>query len=109
MTRIPAAAQEALPSLYQPAPSPDGSEIAFVSGGDIWTVPADGGEARIVERPTESVEAYQWYLKGRFFLAKRTERSLERAQRHRDPSGVACGSRAAQAGGSSRVRGACGS
>ncbi|HEY9450327.1 MAG TPA: hypothetical protein VIQ60_11305, partial [Gemmatimonadaceae bacterium] len=26
------------PSLYEPALSPDGSEIAFVSGGDIWTV-----------------------------------------------------------------------
>lgn len=41
-------AQEARPALYQPAPSPDGSEIAFVSGGDIWTVPATGGEARLL-------------------------------------------------------------
>jgi Tol biopolymer transport system component/C-terminal processing protease CtpA/Prc len=31
-----------------PAISPDGSEIAFVSGGDIWTVPAAGGEARLL-------------------------------------------------------------
>lgn len=30
-----------------PALSPDGSEIAFVSGGDIWTVPSSGGEARL--------------------------------------------------------------
>lgn len=36
-------------------------------------------KARIAERPTESMEAYQWYLKGRFFLAKRTERHLERS------------------------------
>jgi tricorn protease len=43
-----AAAQDARPSLYQPAPSPDGSEVAFVSGGDIWTVPASGGEARLL-------------------------------------------------------------
>ncbi|MGI4751051.1 MAG: S41 family peptidase [Janthinobacterium lividum] len=31
-----------------PAISPDGSEIAFTSGGDIWTVPAAGGEAHIL-------------------------------------------------------------
>jgi TolB-like protein/cytochrome c-type biogenesis protein CcmH/NrfG len=36
-------------------------------------------KARIAERPTESVEAYQWYLKGRFFLARRTEHALERS------------------------------
>jgi Tol biopolymer transport system component len=28
--------------------SPDRSEIAFVSGGDIWTVRATGGEARLL-------------------------------------------------------------
>ena len=32
----------------EPAIAPDGSEIAFVSGGDIWTVPAAGGEARLL-------------------------------------------------------------
>lgn len=32
----------------EPAVSPDNSEIAFVSGGDIWTVPAAGGEARLL-------------------------------------------------------------
>src|SRR4029077_18602178 len=32
----------------EPALSPDGSEIAFVSGGDIWTAPANGGEARLL-------------------------------------------------------------
>ena len=37
-----------LPSLSQPALSPDGKEIAFVSGGDIWTVPATGGEAHLL-------------------------------------------------------------
>jgi tricorn protease len=31
-----------------PALSPDASEIAFVSGGDIWTVRATGGEARLL-------------------------------------------------------------
>lgn len=37
-----------LPSLAQPSLSPDGKEIAFVSGGDIWTVPAAGGEAHLL-------------------------------------------------------------
>lgn len=37
-----------LPAFAEPAISPDGSEIAFVSGGDIWTVPARGGEARLL-------------------------------------------------------------
>jgi tricorn protease len=34
--------------LSEPAISPDGLEIAFTSGGDIWTVPAAGGEARLL-------------------------------------------------------------
>ena len=40
--------QRALPSFAEPAISPDGSEIAVVSGSDIWTVPAGGGEARLL-------------------------------------------------------------
>ena len=35
-------------ALAEPSLSPDGAEIAFVSGGDIWTVPAAGGEARLL-------------------------------------------------------------
>ena len=35
-------------AFAEPALSPDGREIAFVSGGDIWTVPAAGGEARLL-------------------------------------------------------------
>lgn len=37
-----------LPSFAEPAISPDGSEIAFISGGDIWTVSANGGDARLL-------------------------------------------------------------
>ena len=43
-----AAAPAARPSFAEPGISPDGAEIAFVSGGDIWTVPAAGGEARLL-------------------------------------------------------------
>src|ERR1700722_8029243 len=55
-----AMAQVALPSLSDPAISPDGREIAFVSGGDIWTVAAAGGEAHLlVTHPaTESRPLY---------------------------------------------------
>lgn len=38
----------ALPYFAEPAISPDRTEIAFVSGGDIWTIPAAGGEARLL-------------------------------------------------------------
>lgn len=36
------------PALYEPGISPDGSEIAFVAGGDVWTVPVAGGDARLL-------------------------------------------------------------
>jgi len=50
----------AAPALAEPSPSPDHHEIAFVSGGDIWTVPFAGGEARLlVSNPaTESRPLY---------------------------------------------------
>src|SRR4051812_34739459 len=38
----------ALPSFAEPGISPDGSTIAFVSGGDIWEVAAQGGDARLL-------------------------------------------------------------
>ena len=48
------------PSMAEPSLSPDHREIAFVSGGDIWTVPFAGGEARLlVSHPaTESKPVY---------------------------------------------------
>jgi len=50
LAAAPAEAQPVTPrpALATPAISPDGSEIAFASGGDIWTVPATGGVARLL-------------------------------------------------------------
>ena len=42
------AAAAPAPSLAEPSLSPDHREIAFVSGGDIWTVPFAGGDARLL-------------------------------------------------------------
>ncbi|RZK59202.1 MAG: peptidase S41, partial [Hymenobacter sp.] len=55
-----AAPPAATPYFSEPAVSPDRQEIAFVSGGDVWTVPAAGGEARLlVAHPaTESRPLY---------------------------------------------------
>ena len=36
------------PYFTEPAISPDRIEIAFASGGDIWTVPLAGGDARLL-------------------------------------------------------------
>ena len=60
--RVPAqqAGPAPLPSYAEPGLSPDGREIAFVSAGDIWTVPAEGGEARLLvaHRAAESHPLY---------------------------------------------------
>ncbi|MCY7352844.1 MAG: peptidase S41 [Cytophagaceae bacterium] len=47
-------------AFAEPSLSPDGTEIAFVSGGDIWTVPLVGGEARLLvsHADTESRPMY---------------------------------------------------
>jgi Tol biopolymer transport system component/C-terminal processing protease CtpA/Prc len=36
------------PYFTEPAIAPDRSEIAFASGGDIWSVPVAGGDARLL-------------------------------------------------------------
>ncbi len=41
-------AQKSTAYLTEPAISPDRREIAFVSGGDVWTVPAGGGTAQLL-------------------------------------------------------------
>jgi len=44
----PVAPDKEHPYFTEPAISPDRSEIAFISAGDVWTVPAAGGEARLL-------------------------------------------------------------
>ncbi len=61
LAAVTAPAQTAsLPSLAEPAISPDGHEIAFASGGDIWTVPGEGGIAHLLvtDPATESRPMY---------------------------------------------------
>lgn len=64
----------ASPALAEPSLSPDGREIAFVSGGDIWTVPSAGGEARLlVAHPAnESRPLYSPDGKNIAFVSTRT-------------------------------------
>ena len=63
-----------LASYAEPAISPDGSEIAFASGGDIWTVPISGGEARLlISHPAnESRPIYSPDGKSLAFVSNRT-------------------------------------
>ena len=53
-------AQNPAPYLTEPSMSPDRKEIAFISGGDIWSVPAEGGTARLLvsHLATESKPLY---------------------------------------------------
>src|ERR1043165_714426 len=43
---FPASSQS--PYMTEPSLSPDRKEIVFVSGGDIWSVPSEGGIARLL-------------------------------------------------------------
>jgi len=43
-----ALAATAQPALFEPSLSPDGKTVVFVSGGDIWSAPATGGNARLL-------------------------------------------------------------
>ena len=69
-----AASLAARPYFTDPALSPDRSEIAFASGGDIWTVPAAGGIARLlISHPaTESRPMYSPDGRRLAFVSTRT-------------------------------------
>jgi tricorn protease len=64
----------AAPYFTEPSVSPVNSEIAFVSGGDIWTAPVGGGEARLlVSHPAnESRPLYSPDGKRLAFVSTRT-------------------------------------
>jgi tricorn protease len=46
--QAPVPPADARPYFTEPAVSPDRSEITFVSGGDLWTAPLAGGDARLL-------------------------------------------------------------
>ena len=61
-------------AMSEPALSPDGKEIAFVAGGDIWTVPSEGGIARLLvaHQATESRPLYSPDGQQLAFISMRT-------------------------------------
>lgn len=65
---------KAVPAYSEPALAPSGSEIAFVSGGDIWSVPSEGGVARLLVSHPANETRPMWSPDGRSlaFVSSRT-------------------------------------
>ena len=64
--QLPASSSAHAYAFAEPGISPDGREIAFTSGGDIWTVPVGGGDAHLLvtdpstdRRPLFSPDGHQ--------------------------------------------------
>jgi TolB-like protein/Tfp pilus assembly protein PilF len=55
------------------------SEIAQQIANSLKVELADKSESQIERWSTSSTEAYDWYSRGRFFLAKRTEKAFHKA------------------------------
>lgn len=72
-----AQAQNSVAYLTEPSLSPDRKEIVFVSGGDVWTVPANGGTASLlISHPaTESRPQFSPDGKRLAFVSNRTGNS----------------------------------
>lgn len=61
-------------ALSEPSVSPDGQEIAFIASGDVWTVPAAGGVARLLVTHPATESRPLWSPDGRqlAFVSTRT-------------------------------------
>ncbi|UFH55590.1 S41 family peptidase [Spirosoma sp. KNUC1025] len=61
-------------AFAEPSLSPDGAEMAFISGGDIWTVPTGGGEARLLVSHPDNESRPLYSPDGRYlaFASSRT-------------------------------------
>ena len=56
------------------------SEVAQEVAGALRVRLADSTAQRMAERPTQNLEAYSFYLKGRSFLAKKKRAAIEKAR-----------------------------
>jgi tricorn protease len=72
--QTPAPPSDPRPYFTEPAVAPDRSEIAFASGGDLWTAPLVGGDARLLVShvANESQPSYSPDGKALAFVSDRT-------------------------------------